>query len=159
AEMIGDCAMSENAVTVAPVGKIVPAQAETDDRLIELWLHGRPATTQAAYRRDVARFFAHVGKPLRQTTPGDVQGFLDTLAGLAPATKARYVNAIKSLFAFALRLGYLPFDIAATVRAPKVKNTLGERILSEADIHRLLALETHPRNRVLLRLLYAAGVR
>jgi integrase/recombinase XerD len=148
-----------NAITTVGTSAMIPAQAETDDRLIDLWLHGRPATTQAAYRREVVRFFAHTGTPLRQTTLGDVQGFVDSLSGLAPATQARSIHAIKSLFAFALRLGYIPFDVAASVRAPKVKNRLAERIMSEADVHRLLALETHPRNRVLLRLLYAAGVR
>ncbi len=45
------------------------------------------------------------------------------------------------------------------MQGPKIKNVLAERILSEAQVHRLLALEPHPRNRVLLRVMYAAGLR
>ena len=39
-------------------------QADTDHQLIALWLHGRPTTTQAAYRGDVTRFLTFAGKPL-----------------------------------------------------------------------------------------------
>ncbi len=37
------------------------AQAATDDRLIELWLHGRNTLTAAAYSADVGRFLGWVG--------------------------------------------------------------------------------------------------
>jgi integrase/recombinase XerD len=84
---------------------------------------------------------------------------MDSLVGLQPATQARTINAIKSLFAFALRIGYLGYNVAAAVRAPSVRETLSERILSEADVHRMLALEENPRNRVMLRVLYAGGLR
>ncbi len=40
-----------------------------------------------------------------------------------------------------------------------MKVTLGERILSEAEVQRLLALEPKPRNAALLRLAYGAGLR
>ena len=102
---------------------------------------------------------AAVGKPLQRITLGDLQGYFGTLAGLSPASQARAVNAVKSLFAFAQRIGYLAFNPGAAIRSPKNKNTLAERILPEAQVHRLLALEPHPRNRVLLRLLYTTGIR
>ena len=44
-------------------------------------------------------------------------------------------------------------------RLPAVRQTLAERILSEAALHRLLTLEPNERNRTLLTLLYGAGVR
>jgi integrase/recombinase XerD len=150
------------------VERNAPAPQEpTDDRLIALWLHGRPATTQAAYRGDVGRFLAQVGKPIRQVTLGDVQGFVDTLDAtiqpngrpLSAQSRARTINAVKSLFAFALRIGYLPVNVAAVVRPPRQKDTLAERILSEGDVIRLIELTDDPRNRALLRLLYVAGLR
>jgi site-specific recombinase XerD len=61
--------------------------------------------------------------------------------------------------AFGHRIGYLPFDVGAPLQVPGRNNTLAERILSEAEVHRMLALEPEPRNQVLLRLLYAAGLR
>jgi integrase/recombinase XerD len=45
------------------------------------------------------------------------------------------------------------------VKLPASKNTLAERILTEPDVVRILALEPDRRNQVLLRLLYIAGLR
>src|SRR5712692_2878044 len=42
---------------------------------------------------DIARFMAHVEKPLRTVTLGDVQAFADSLSALAPATTGRYLHA------------------------------------------------------------------
>jgi site-specific recombinase XerD len=134
-------------------------QADTDQQLIALWLHGRPASTQSAHGADVARFLAVVGKPLRSVTLGDVQAFADSLQAKAPATRARILSSIKSLFAFGYRLGYLPFDVGRPLRVPARKSTLAERIMTEADTHRVIALEPNRRNRVTLCLLYASGVR
>jgi integrase/recombinase XerD len=66
---------------------------------------------------------------------------------------------VKSLFAFGHKLGYLPFDVARPLHLPASKDTLAERILDEGEVHKMLALEQHPRNHVLLLLLYAAGIR
>jgi integrase/recombinase XerD len=134
-------------------------QAGTDDQLLALWLHGRGVHTTRAYRGDVARFLAFVDKPLRQVALVDLQAFADQLADLAPASRARILGAVKSLLAFAYRLGYLPFDVGRPLRLPPRRGDLAERILPEAAVQRLLALEPQPRNRVLLRLLYAAGLR
>ena len=137
----------------------VATHANSDVQLIALWLHGRPTSTRDAYARDVRRFLAFVGKPLRAVTLGDVQAFADSLNEKAPATRARILSSVKSLFAFGYRLGYLPFDVGRPLRLPARKSTLAERIMTEADTHRVIALESNRRNRVLLRLLYASGVR
>jgi integrase len=78
---------------------------------------------------------------------------------LGPSSRARALAAITSLLAFGQRTGYLPLNVGAALRLPARKATLAERILSETQIHRLLALEPDHRNRVLLRLLYVAGMR
>ncbi len=135
------------------------SQAETDEQLLALWLHGRAASTQRAYCSDSRRFLRFVRKPLRLIKLADVQAFADSISDRAPATQSRAINVVKSLFSFGHRVGYLPFNVAAAVKAPPAKDTRAERILPEADIQRMLALETHPRDRVILRLLYGAGVR
>src|ERR1051325_1019825 len=102
---------------------------------------------------------ATTGKPLSSTTLADLHGWIESLAALAPATRARKIGAVKSLLSFALGIGYLPLNVGAAVRVPPVKDTLSERILEEADVVRLIALERHPRNHPLLRLAYIAGLR
>jgi len=78
---------------------------------------------------------------------------------LAPASRYRTLSAVKSLLAFGHRIGYLPFDVGRVLRLPAVRNRLAERILPEADLHRILSLEAKARDRALLILLYASGIR
>src|SRR4051794_36084758 len=77
----------------------------------------------------------------------------------ATATRYRALSAVKSLLAFGHRIGYLPFDVGRVLRLPSFRNRLSERILPEADVHRMLSLEPNNRNRALLTLLYASGIR
>ena len=134
-------------------------RAASDDRLLELWLHERSRHTQRAYRADIDRFRTGAGKPLREITLADLQQFANSLGGLAPVSRYRTLSAIKSLLAFGHRIGYLPFDVGRALRLPAIRNRLAERILPEADLHRILSLETNPRNRAALTLLYASGIR
>lgn len=130
-----------------------------DDRLIELWLHERSPHTQRAYRADVERFRSRAGKALDAVTLADLQEFANSMTGGAAASRYRTLSAVKSLLAFGHRLGYLPFDVGRALRLPSVRNRLNERILSEADLHRILTLTPNPRNRAILTLLYASGIR
>jgi integrase/recombinase XerD len=127
---------------------------------MELWLHGRSAHTQRAYRADAKSFRRFVRKSLTKVTLGDLQDFADSLSeGLEPASKHRRLSSVKSLFGFAHRLGYLPFDVAAPLRLPVLRDRLAERILTEEEVHRMLILERNPRDHALIALLYASAVR
>ncbi len=141
------------------VASPIPRQATSDEQLIALWLHGRSPHTQRAYRADVQRFLLYRGHSLPAVTLGDLQDFADSLADLKPASRGRILAAVKSLLAFGHRLGYLPFDVGRALKLPPRREGLAARILEETDVHTMLARETSPRNRVLLRLLYASGVR
>jgi len=145
---------------VRPSNVVALVQAETDTRLIELWVHGRPASTQRVYLPVVRAFLAFVATPLPHVAIGDVQAFLDTRGHLAPATRARIVNTLRSLCKFAQTIGYTRFNVTAAVRAPKVRDRLAERILSQSDIFRMLhQAEPDARNHALLVLAYASGGR
>jgi integrase/recombinase XerD len=92
-------------------------------------------------------------------TLSDLQAFATSLTDGAAASRYRTLSAVKSLFAFGRRLGYLSFDVGRALRLPSVRNRLNERILCEADVHRMLGVESNPRNRAILTLLYASGIR
>ncbi|MGH7043145.1 MAG: tyrosine-type recombinase/integrase [Acetobacteraceae bacterium] len=141
------------------VAQATPAQADSDGTLIALWLAGKAGRTCRAYQDDLAAFQRFTDKPLCQVTLADLVAYGETLSHFAPASRARKLGALKSLASFGHRIGYLTFDIGAPLRLPAVKSTLAERILGEGDVHRLLTLETHPRNHALLRLLYAGALR
>jgi integrase/recombinase XerD len=148
-------------VNSSPVVAVVPRQAESDQQLIELWAHGRSEHTQRAYRADAERFLQFAGVPLNQVTLGLVQRYADSLAlaYLAPATVHRMLSSLKSIMSFAHRVGYLQFDVARPLRLSAVRDCLNERILDESEVQRILAMERHPRNAAILRLLYVAGLR
>jgi integrase/recombinase XerD len=134
------------------------AQAHSDNQLIALWLHGKSAHSQRAYMADVEKFMAHLDKPLQTVTLGDLQSFADSLTGKDNSRK-RIISSVKSLFTFGQKLGYLQFNVAAALKAPKPKNTLAERILTESEVLTMIALTTKDRDKVLLRLLYASAGR
>ena len=140
---------------------VIPQQADSDQHLIELWLHGRSRHTQRAYRKDANRFLQAVERPLHQITLGDLQQYAEHLveSGLQLSSVYRSMSAVKSLFAFGHRLGYLTFDVASPLRLPAQRDRLSERILDETDVIRMIALEGMPRNKAILLTLYAGGFR
>jgi site-specific recombinase XerD len=154
--------MGDLAVSTAPRSLHTP-QAASDDHLIDLWVHNRPAETVRTYRADLVRFRGWAQKPLAQATLADLAGFWDSLATLPPAlsvaTRNRILSSVRSLLAFGHRIGYLPFDVGRPFRLQALPNELAERILPEADVQRMLHLEPDRRNRALLTLLYASAVR
>jgi integrase/recombinase XerD len=128
---------------------------------VALWLHGKAIKTQREYRADADRFLSFVGKPLAGVTLGDLQDYAADLEtrGLAAATRARRLAAVKSLLTFGARLEMLRVNVGAALPLPKRKDTLAERIIGEEDIGRLLAGATTDRDRALLRVLYTGGLR
>lgn len=136
---------------------VTPADAQ----LIQLWVHGKSRHTRRYYQADAKAFLNFVGKPLAQVTLADVQDFADFLemSNLAPSSRGRTLSSVKSLLAFGNRIGMLAVNVGALLKAPAAKNTLAERILSEAEVQKLISLETNLRNQMMLKLLYAGGLR
>ena len=123
-----------------------------------MWLHGRSKHTVDAYGRAYRRFAGFTNsRPFRLVTLADLQAFADTLHG-KPSSQAQTIGAIKSLLAFASRLGALPFNVGAALRCPKRPDGLSARILSEAEVAKMLAL-AEGRDHALLRLAYPGGFR
>jgi integrase/recombinase XerD len=139
----------------------IPRQAETDSQVIQLWLHGRSPHTQRAYFKDVQDFLANVSKPLHQITLGNLQQYSDYLHSkeMAPASCRRKIAAIKSMFGFAHRIGYLVFDVGKPLRIPACKDKLAERILTEDEVHAVINSVRNKRNRLIIQTLYFTAVR
>jgi integrase/recombinase XerD len=141
------------------VAAVPPAQADDDAQMVRLWLsRSSSPNTRRNYEREARRFLAHVGKPLGSVRMGELQDYLAGLPG-SSATVALAASALKSLFTFAQEVGFLRFNIGAAVKVPPIKNTLAERIMSEADALLMIRQEPALRNRVLLTVLYGGGLR
>ena len=151
----------ETAIIQIPTAIVANADPDPDAQLIQLWLHGLSEHTERAYRHDTQLFSDFVRKPIREVTLHDVQSFADHLKTLklAPTSTYAMLSRIKSLFAYAMRLGYIQFDVAKALRRKKPKDKLNQRILAEKAVQQLIAGETRPRNKLMLQLFYHAGPR
>lgn len=157
-------------------GTLISPQEASDDAMVQRWLgtYTRSVHTRRGYEADVKAFRAFAAKPLRSVTGSDVVEYAASLTGLAAATQARRLSAVKSLIGLLRRQGLVQFDVAAAIQLPAIKDTLIERIMTEEAVQHLLwAAETPPRfgrlskrsarwtkrNAALLRLLYGSGMR
>ncbi len=125
----------------------------------------RAPKTVEAYRRDLKALAVWLDGPVAQVTTEQLEQYLAALRadGLAPATIARRVAAIRSFFRHQTLLGVRSDNPAAELELPRRRRTL-PRTLSPAEAERLVeaASGTTPRalrDRALVELLYGAGLR
>lgn len=135
------------------------APQDVHEQLIEMWLDGKLPHTISSYRRYAHSFLIFINKPLHLATLADIQLWRVTLSGKSDNSIKTATSAIKSLFNFAYKIGVLKVNPSAVLKQVKPKDCLNERILSELEVATMIAQETNPRNRLILRLLYSGGLR
>lgn len=146
----------------------ITADTPTNDKIAELWLHGKSPHTQELYRRTIDKLaLATDNKPLAWLTLEDIQLFCDRLLSeaLSDSSRRTYISAAKSLLSFASKCGLINFNVGASVKPPMAKDKLSERILDRDELYALLNANTSPhsrvnkRNRLILNLFYYGGLR
>jgi integrase/recombinase XerD len=101
---------------------------------------------------------------LRAATVEDVRDALTSMsAGLSEAFARQYVLRIKSLLGYAHALGFTPFNAGATIKVRSDAGSRGanlaKRIMSEVEVGLLIRAAPSKRDRVLLEVIYAGGLR
>lgn len=145
--------------TLATVNEPIQ-QLNFDDHLIALWLFTHHSHhTQRAYKADIERLRQFVHKPLNQVSLEDLIEFSKSLSDLGEQSRYRTICAIKSFFRFAHQTGRYQFDVGEALTVPNPPDNLAYRILPEEDIRHLLDAAKSERDKVLLELLYASGIR
>ena len=128
---------------------------------------GLAQNSLAAYRRDLEKFSAFVARDCGSGLPKaeDLGRYLDSLyrSGLASRSIARHLTTLRSFFGFLLREGRIGDDPTAFLVSPKHWTSL-PKYLNLGQIDRLVATPqggkpTGLRDRAMLELLYAAGLR
>ena len=142
-----------------------PVKRFLDYLFVECGLAG---STVVAYQRDLCDFWGDVerhGVGVRDVTILDIQRHLKRLQerGLAVASIARRLSAIKMFLRFLFAENELHRDVASLIEAPKKWRTLPATV-HYRQIDALLQApdasdEFHLRDRALLELLYATGMR
>lgn len=135
------------------------AQGTTDDRVVDMWVNRKESmSTQRQYRQTWGQFRQVVDAPLQAITFESLQSWVSGLTGSENTRKVR-VAAIKSLFGFALQIGYIKLNPAVMLDSIKVKDELAGRILTEEQVMSMIAMTDKQRDKVLLRVLYASAGR
>jgi integrase/recombinase XerD len=129
---------------------------------------GASPNTLAAYRRDLAsyrEFLAREGHSLEAAGSGELTRYLGWLRrrGLGSRSVARHLAAVRGLYRHLLDAGAISRDPAEHLESPKPPRRL-PRTLSSSDVVALLETPdiSRPdglRDRALLELLYASGLR
>ncbi len=135
-------------------------RADSDREIILLWLGDKSRTTQVSYRSIVSQFLLFVAQPLSDVALEDLQLWHRRLQLTdQPHTVANKIRAIKSLFSFCVKVGYLQVNVGSFIKCPKVKDKLAERVLSADECKKLIGATRNHRDRALLSLMYACGLR
>ena len=138
----------------------VLTRATSDRELVYVWLGDKSRTTRVSYSSIVTGFFDFINKPLSSVVIEDLQLWQRRLELTdRPTTVANKIRAIKSLFSYAVKIGYLDVNIGSYIKCPRVKEKLAERILPEEDCLKLIKAAQTERDRALLCLMYACGLR
>jgi integrase/recombinase XerD len=127
--------------------------------------------TLVSYARDLtdfAEFLAGRGLDYARAGRGDIEAYLvdQDDRGMAQATRARRLSAIRQLYRFAFLEGWRDDDPAALIRGPRRQRALPAS-LAEAEVDRLLDAATRLgraeterlRDTCLMQVLYATGLR
>ena len=131
---------------------------------------GLALNTRRAYQRDLQYFIGFLAgarlKDLADLAPSHVEGFIRHLRGrgLAVASAARALAAVRMFCRYLVLHQVCPRDVSASISSPKLWHRL-PTVLDADTVRELLdapqpGRDTHAlRDRALLALLYAAGLR
>ncbi len=116
--------------------------------------------TLRVYRRDIEDFFAYVRKDPAQVTSKDVSRFVAKLSkkGLSPLSVSRKLSALRSFFRYLKKVRVVGENPASYVSNPKAGRRLPS-YLSREEIEALLAAAGSLKEKAILELLYATGMR
>lgn len=133
-----------------------------DEQAIDQWCNSkRSASTRAAYNGYVGTWRRFMNqKALADVSIDDMQQWFASLEGKRNNTIRTEVAAIKSLFAYLCKVGYLAEDVAKMIEVPKPTSAVEERYLTQEQIEQFItAAEGNLRDYCLVRFLYLTGAR
>ena len=135
--------------------------ATSDREIVRLWISQKALSTQKTYITISRQFLEFTGKELKEVMLEDILLWLESfqLRGASQNTVNNKLAAIKSLFSFGVKTGYLRANSASMIKTIKAKDALNERILQASEVKELINSAKNERDRLILILLYILGLR
>jgi integrase/recombinase XerD len=137
-------------------------KATTDLEILLSWLSDKGSPhTRSLYTTTSRQFLEFVSNPLEEIRIEDIHSWKLSLElrNYSAHTIRVKILCIKSLFSYCFDVGYLSLNVAAKVSPPKPKDTLSQKILDRIECEKLIGATTTDRDRMMLSLVYACGLR
>src|SRR5689334_12782992 len=148
-----------------PVVVARATRATNDAEVLNSWVASLESDhSRRNFEMTARRFLAGLPIGLRAATVKDVRDALIAMsADLSEASARQYVLRVKSLLSYAHELGYTQFNAGTVIKvrsdAAHRGANLAKRIISEVEVGLLVRAAPSKRDRVLLEVLYAGGLR
>jgi integrase/recombinase XerD len=142
--------------------EVLPHVQTDEETLVALWLaNTQSPNTRRAYEREWRQFMEFANRPIRTIRLETVVQYLGYLEeqGLKPASVNRALAALRSLFSFAQKTGFMAFNPAAGAKPRRVRRTIANRILSREQVREVIELMPTPEAERLAEFLYQTGAR
>ncbi len=119
--------------------------------------------TIASYQDNLKRFETFLnGKKIPNLSRKDIEDFLNFNSNMAEKSRAHYITVIKNFYEFLSLEDLIQNNPCETIKMPKISKTLPP-YLTEKEIDKLLDIKLETpfdyRNKAMLELLYATGIR
>ena len=117
--------------------------------------------TQLAYKRDLSAFVAFCREHnLQEIRRSDVTKYLVSLKakGHKPASLSRNLACLRGFYSWQKNTGVAHIDPTEGLSNPQ-KAKLLPQVLTQDEVERLISVATKPRDRLIIELLYGAGLR
>jgi hypothetical protein len=132
----------------------------TDDQVVADWLATHRASTQRVYRPVVEAFRQAMGKPLPAVTTADIVDWLQQWRRQKPATQARKLRTLRSLYRHGQRVARWPHN-PCYIPDPVVPDALPSRLPADDALWQLLqaAQTASPKLAALVAFIFGTGAR
>ena len=140
-------------------------RASNDEQLLTSWLDNlKSPHTRRNFETTARRLLVELPMGLRGAVVEDVREALEVItAGLSESTANQYRLRVKSLLSYAREVGFTQFNAGATIKVMSPASDHGariaKRIIGETEVALMIRAATSRRDRVLLEVLYAGGLR
>lgn len=140
----------------------ITVSADSDQKLVDLFIATkRSANTQTQYSHSISMLASFTAKPLGAITLQDAVNYHEWLKGQYSSAHSvkLHINVAKALCAFGVKLNYLRTNVFAVIKPDATPEVTHKRILTEEETLKLIDAPARTRDKLLLRLIYAAGLR
>jgi len=127
---------------------------------VNLWLREcRTDSTRRQYADEYRRFADWYRGALIDLTRDHLYRYMEALVhmrNLGVTSVRKVMHIIRGLLSYGHTTGVLPLNVGAKLNMPRPKDTLTERILTQEQVHAIIAASDNP---LMIRTLYLSGIR